>query len=747
MDFLQLEDLNGIRFSWNVWPTNRIDAVACSVPIGCLYTPLKQIPNRPVLTYQPVLCNNCKCILNSYSRVDFNTKVWTCPICQGRNPLPHSYHQMTETNLPAELHPDYTTVEYELQETMEKSNIRSGHPPVFLFVVDICPVEREFQPLKDLLIQIVSLLPSDALVGLITYGNYVYLHEMKVSEFPRSFVFSGNKTYEPGELQRLLSITRQNEGDVNPFIMRAEDADFMLNSVIDKLQRDTSNTDKSLRSPRCTGTALQIATSLINGLYPGVGGQIFLLSSGPITKGPGTMTTQKIVEPVRQHSDIEKGKAPLTTSALEFFNGLGNKASESNIVISFVTASFEESGIYEIQPCILKTGGWILSCESWTDVNILQTFEKYFDSIFQLAGNNCTIHVNFTKNFKLAGCVGPCISLNASNDSVSEKPIGNGGTVEWKMCGVLPSTTLAFFIEIASSKADPVPTGSTAVIQFVTKYRHFATGKNRVRVTTCAIRFCDLATGSNLIAQSFDQEAATVLLARYAMWKIRDEELGDVVRYLDRTLIRFCRKFGTYNKGDPTSFSLGSSFIVFPQFMYHFRRSPFMSTFNISPDYATFLRHSLLNEDVTNSLFMIQPSLVQYNLDQEPQPVILDTSNLQRGCSLLLDTYHRVLVWYGGDVASWRDAGYHKLPEYQNIKNILEMPLEEAKELIKERFPTPLLVVCEPDSGLSRSLLVRCMPSSSSYDDAGFRTGDALGTDEPSFASFSKKLKEVAVND
>jgi protein transport protein SEC23 len=231
------------------------------------------------------------------------------------------------------------------------------------------------------------------------------------------------------------------------------------------------------------------------------------------------------------------------------------------------------------------------------------------------------------------------------------------------------------------------------------------------------------------------------------MWKVRDEELLDVVHYLDRTLIRFCRKFATYNKGDPQSFNLGASFANLPQFLYHLRRSPFMSTFNSSPDSTTSLRHSLLLEDVTSSLFMIQPTLMQFKLDMPAAPVMLDTANLQRACVLLLDTFFRVLVWHGADIAAWRDRGYQEQPEYANLKAVLEAPLEEARALIEERFPTPLLVVCDQDSGLARYLLARCNPSAQNYDALTGRGDDNLGTDEPSLARFFAKLKEVAVTD
>ena len=38
-DFTQSEDRDGIRFSWNEWPLNRLEATRVVVPIGCLYVP------------------------------------------------------------------------------------------------------------------------------------------------------------------------------------------------------------------------------------------------------------------------------------------------------------------------------------------------------------------------------------------------------------------------------------------------------------------------------------------------------------------------------------------------------------------------------------------------------------------------------------------------------------------------------------------------------------------------------------
>jgi hypothetical protein len=62
-DFLFL----GVRLSWNVWPSSRIEATRTVVPISALYTPLKQRDDLPPVLYEPVTCKPpCRAILNPY---------------------------------------------------------------------------------------------------------------------------------------------------------------------------------------------------------------------------------------------------------------------------------------------------------------------------------------------------------------------------------------------------------------------------------------------------------------------------------------------------------------------------------------------------------------------------------------------------------------------------------------------------------------------------------------------------------
>merc|ERR1712176_312643 len=200
-----------------------------------------------------------------------------------------------------------------------------------------------------------------------------------------------------------------------------------------------------------------------------------------------------------------------------------------------------------------------------------------------------------------------------------------------------------------------------------------ASGRKRLRVTTVSARYTD--ANMTDIAQGFDQEAAAVLMARYAVWKCENEDPLDVLRWGDRMLIRLVSKFADYRKDEPASFNLSQEFAIFPQFMYHLRRSNFLQTFNASPDETAFYRTVIVREATMNSLVMIQPALLQYTFDQgPPQPVLLDAASLRPNVILLLDAFFHIVIWRGETIQAWYDAGYQNKDEYANFRDLLTAP-------------------------------------------------------------------------
>ena len=94
--------------------------------------------------------------------------------------------------------------------------------------------------------------------------------------------------------------------------------------------------------------------------------------------------------------------------------------------------------------------------------------------------------------------------------------------------------------------------------------------------------------------------------------------------------------------------------------MFYLRRSQFLHTFNASPDESEYYRNLILRENVSNSLVMIQPALMQYNLDtREATPVLLDIDSMQDEVVLLMDTFFYICIWKGATIADWEEQNYH----------------------------------------------------------------------------------------
>ena len=241
------------------------------------------------------------------------------------------------------------------------------------------------------------------------------------------------------------------------------------------------------------------------------------------------------------------------------------------------------------------------------------------------------------------------------------------------------------------------------------------------------------------VKMSFDQEAAAVLLARVAVERTETEDVADVLRWIDRSLIRLCSKFADYVPDDPNSFRLSSEFSLFPQFLFHLRRSQFLQLFNSSPDEAAYYRYILNKENTTNSLVMIQPTLLSYSFNGPPQPALLDSQSVRPDTILLLDTFFHVVVFHGETTAAWREQRYHEQEEHVAFRNLLEAPQADAQMIMDNRFPVPRYIVCDQHKSEARFLMAKLNPSvTHNTEGAG---GAQVFTDDVSLRVFMEHRK------
>ena len=322
-----------------------------------------------------------------------------------------------------------------------------------------------------------------------------------------------------------------------------------------------------------------------------------------------------------------------------------------------------------------------------------------------------------------------------------------GGTTTWKLCGLDNTTTYAVYFEVANQHGQAIPQGQRAQMQFITHYQH-PSGQMRLRVTTLARNWADPAVNKPAVTQGFDQEAAAVIMARIAVFRAESEDAPDVLRWLDRMLIRLCQYCGEFRKEDAASFRLQANFELYPQFMFHLRRSQFLQVFNNSPDESAFYRHKLNREDTTNSLIMIQPTLTAYSFQGPATPAPLDSSSIAPDRILLLDTFFHILIYHGETIAAWRKQKYHMQPEHENFRQLLQQPRDDAQDILETRFPMPRYIDCDHGGSQARFLLYKVNPSQSHnnmYSGGADGGGVPVFTDDVSLQVFMEHLKKLAV--
>lgn len=760
MDFERLEEEDGIRMSWNMFPPTRVESTRMVVPVSTLYTPLREKQDLAVLQYEPVTCRApCRAVLNPFCQLDLRAQVWICPFCLSRNPLPAHYRDVSPNTLPHELKPTSSTIEYVLSRPVQ-------NPPAFIFVVDLCQDEENLRGqvgLCQTLSALIGTLPREALVGFVTFGAMVQVYELGYTACNKSYVFRGNSDYTIKQLQETLGLgsgTTQairggGHAPVNQalarFLLPVEACEFRLNSILDNLQRDPWPVPADSRATRCTGVAVSIAISMLEHMLPNSGARVMLFAGGPPTEGPGLVVGKPLREPIRSHNDIDRDGAKYHSKAVKFYENLAKRAASNGHCVDLFVGCYDQVGINEMQSMPNSTGGVMVLTDAFTTSIFRSSLFRLFttDSTGSLLmGFNATVDVLTTKELKISGMIGHCFSLGKKGPSVADTEVGIGGTSSWRVCSISPAHTFATFFEVSQNQAPPSSApgmpGSNALVQYLTHYQH-SSGNYRLRVTTIIRKMAGI--GDGMLASSFDQEAAAVLMSRIAVFKAQTDDGADILRWVDRMLIRLCQKFADYRKDNPASFRLAQNFSLYPQFMFHLRRSQFLQVFNNSPDETAYYRHCLNREDLTNSLIMIQPTLMSFALDQEPQPVLLDSCSIKPDVILLLDTFFHITIFHGDTIAQWRKAGYQNQPEYANFKALLEAPLQEALALLEDRFPLPRFIDTDEGASQARFLLSKLNPSNTHQNENGYGQNSAVVlTDDVSLQTFMAHLQKIAVS-
>lgn len=124
---------------------------------------------------------------------------------------------------------------------------------MFLFVIDTCVIEEEMGFLKSALSRAVGMIPENSLVGLITFGSYVSVHELGFGQIPKVYVFKGSKEITKDQLLEQMGFFSKkpkptagviagvrdglSQESISRFLLPASECEFTLNSVYSQFGR------------------------------------------------------------------------------------------------------------------------------------------------------------------------------------------------------------------------------------------------------------------------------------------------------------------------------------------------------------------------------------------------------------------------------------------------------------------------------------------------------------------------------
>lgn len=719
--FEDYEDLTGLKYSFNVFPRNKEQEKKCTIPISCLYQPLKEKENPILIESYPIACFNCKSILNPFCILDSNYKSWSCSICSYRNQLPNVLNQ-----LPIELDPSSLDVEYIIPPLQNNNQLSQLKPMIFTYVVDLAIEIDELDALRDSLINSIDYLPPNSMIMLITFGKHVNVYELGLNDHQSCYTFNGFKEYTKDEISKKLGINSNlNKGNItNRFVQQTNICEFTLTNIFESLKKDSFKILPYHRNERSTGCAINVAFNMLSILYPKIGSRIMLFTGGPCTIGPGQIVETSFKNPLRSHHDLLKDSKVIKRfkNSNKFYEDIAEKVSINGHTVDIFIGCYDQIGLSEMECLVSKTGGVVVQSDSFTSAIFKQSFIKflsvneYGESQF---GLNSTLEIK-CKNVKVKGFIGhgsPLYLNNKDNNNkdkikfstekTSKGNIGINGTNIFKLGSISNHSTYSIYFTL-----DENVIGDSSIIQFITSYQH-PDGLQHIHVTTSQ-RMINLSNDSmDSVIDNFDQEGATVLIAKEAVYKVLNQSNAESLKFINKILIDFMSIFCKFRINDASSIIIPTNINLLPQFLYHLRRSNFIQIFNSSPDETSFYRHCFFMEDCFNSLTMIQPTLTSYELDKEPEPVLLDSTSIKPNRILFLDTFFHILIFHGSIIADWRRQKYQELPEYEYFKEFLELPRKEAADILVDRFPLPRFIDTEDGGSQARFLMSKLNPTTS----------------------------------
>lgn len=424
--------IDGVAFTAKKCPPNPDLESSCELPYGFVWTPTAPNKNLAVIDCEgeslpPVLCLTCLAYINSHAQVNYETGIWTCPLCDNENIAP------TE-DLKNLLEPALTNNMVEYHQTLKSSDTADDDTRTLVLVVDTNLTGDDGRGVADALEQFIRVSKKKehfpkTRIGLVVFDQVVSMYQLGLLGIAsadvytpidpdddealirrknvmeeRAFLKDVNSVEDLESLKRCLSATfgvaldRITEGDEEAVsrieILKRRKEERLRNERNGKsgAQKQDSESpwvkhrrEAKIKQPkRCVGEAIQCAIDLtvVGHPNPSRTSQILVFTNGCPNTGGGSIAADED----KENNNIKRAHDVVDTAnlekAIEYFDTTANFALETGVGIDVFCSGVNELGLPAYQALVEPSGGYVLSHFSLNSVQLKRNLNFVLQSTY-----------------------------------------------------------------------------------------------------------------------------------------------------------------------------------------------------------------------------------------------------------------------------------------------------------------------------------------------------------------------------
>lgn len=235
-------------------------------------------------------------------------------------------------------------------------------------------------------------------------------------------------------------------------------------------------------------------------------------------------------ETLRSHHDIQNSKNVAQRRKVErHYAQLAERASSQGYAIDLVCCSLEQTGLWEMQTCVQRSGGQVLQAETFGAPHLRSSLARLLQKDGQgelQMGYATTVELRTSR--ECSGVQVLCAGASEQRtQAVDQSEVADARCFSWAAGAVGPHSCGA--LVLSRGKESTPSSGGGHLIQLCACFTH-ASGRRRQRITTLRLPRLTRPLPMREMLPAVDQQAVAAILTRVAVGKAEEGASPQEVR-------------------------------------------------------------------------------------------------------------------------------------------------------------------------------------------------------------------------